>query len=313
MIKNWTWEMYGMVIRSWVTKAYIDQPCRFNTSATNIQRKAEVPTDYQLSESDLRFFIKNGFIGPFDCFSETEVTTLIAEALQKRQQPSPTFGIVTDRDLYLDSPRMLEFMRRPAIVDRCAQLLGPNLLVWRSQLFFKPPGGKEIQWHQASTYFLEDYLAPALVPPDRNELFQLTVWIALSDVTKQNGCLEFVPGTHDEIRPIKFGGTRGFYKVSFDLQFDFDPRKVLTIEMKAGQFILFSERMIHGSGPNRTDKMRFAMNYRVIPPNVRVYPRQRQHKAMHMGQSYSLANWGTALLRGKDEFGYNPRAPVGEK
>jgi non-heme Fe2+,alpha-ketoglutarate-dependent halogenase len=152
---------------------------------------------------------------------------------------------------------------------------------------------------------LEDYLAPVLVPPDRNELFQLTVWIALSPVTRENGCLEFIPGTHDRIRTIKFGGTKGFYKVSFDLQFEFDPTKVVPMEMLAGQFVLFSERMIHGSGPNRTDGMRLAMNYRVIPTSVRVYAHQTQHKAMHMGQSYSLEHWGTVLLRGKDEFGYN--------
>jgi hypothetical protein len=38
---------------------------------------------------------------------------------------------------------------------------------------------------------------------------------------------------------------------------------------------------------------------------VRVYYGQSQHRAMHMGQQYSLANWRAVLMRGVDEFGYN--------
>jgi len=236
------------------------------------------------------------------------VTALRTRLLRQRGRPSENFGIVTDRDLHLEIPEMLEFLRSPSILEVAAQLLGPDLLTWRSQLFFKDPGGREIQWHQASTYLLEDYLEPVLVPPDRNQLFQLTVWIALGPATKENGCLQFVPGTHDRIRTIRFGGEQGFYKVSFQLEFDHDPALVTTMEMKAGQFVIFSERVIHGSGPNHTNEMRFAMNYRLIPPYVKVYPDQNFHRAMHMGQSYSLEHWGTVLVRGTDPYGYNRRA-----
>lgn len=296
--------MYGVVIGSWVTRAYIDQPCVYKPPP-DFSPKADVDPKYRLSAEEIRSFHENGFIGPFDAFSTSEVESLIRVLSWKRRLPSENFHIVTDRDLHLESPQMMEFMRSPAILERAAQILGPNLLCWRSQLFFKPPGGREIQWHQASSYMLEDYLQPALVPPDRNELFQLTVWVALSPVDLENGCLQFVPGTHERIRTIKFGGPDGFYKVNFQLQFDCDPTKVVNAEMKAGQFIIFSERVIHGSGPNRSSGMRQAFNYRLVPTSVRIYPGQSRHNAMHMGQNYSLENWGAVLLRGTDEFGYN--------
>ncbi len=304
ILKNWTWSMYGVVIGSWVTRAYIDQPCVYK-KPSDFSPKANVDSEYRLSAEEIRSFHENGFIGPFDGFSESDVKSLIRVLTWKRRLPSENFHIVTDRDLHLESPQMMEFMRSPAILERAAQILGPNLLCWRSQLFFKSSGGREIQWHQASTYMLEDYLQPALVPPDRNELFQLTVWIALSPAKLENGCLQFIPSTHERVRTIKFGGPDGFYKVNFQLEFDYDPAKVVNAEMKAGQFIIFSERVIHGSGPNRSSEMRYAFNYRLVPTDVRIYPGQSHHNAMHMGQSYSLENWGAVLMRGADQFCHN--------
>ena len=304
ILENWTWSMYGVVIRSWVTRAYIDQPCVYKKPVNDLP-KAQVDSKYRLSPEQIRSFHENGFLGPFDAFSEAEVKAFVGRMSLKRRLPSENYHIVTDRDLHLETPMMLEYMSCPAILERAAQLLGPNLVTWRSQLFFKPPGGREIQWHQASTYMMEDYLQPALVPPDRNELFQLTIWVALTATNSENGCLQFIPGTHDRIRTIKFGGPEGFYKVNFTLEFDFDPAKVRNVEMRPGQFIIFSERVIHGSGPNRTSETRYAFNYRLVPTNVRIYQGQSQHRAMHMGQQYSLENWRAVLLRGVDEFGYN--------
>jgi non-heme Fe2+,alpha-ketoglutarate-dependent halogenase len=301
--------MYGVVIRSWVTRAYIDQPCIYKKPST-FSPRTEVDAEYRLSPQEVQSFHEDGFLGPFDAFSQSEVQEFIRAVTLRRKLPSKNFGIVTDRDLHLEIPIILEFMSSPAILERAAQLLGPNLLSWRSQLFFKPSGGREIQWHQASTYMMEDYLQPALIPPDRNELFQLTIWVALSPATIENGCLQFVPGSHDRIRTIKFGGPRGFYHVNFRLEFDYDPLKVRHAEVNAGQFVIFSERVIHGSGPNQTDKTRCAFNFRLIPPTVQVYRNQRHHRAMHMGQQYSLENWRAVLLRGVDEYRYNRLASI---
>jgi hypothetical protein len=60
-----------------------------------------------------------------------------------------------------------------------------------------------------------------------------------------------------------------------------------------------------------------AVNFRLIPPNVRVYPDQRTHRAMHMGQVYSLDRWSLLLLRGEDRYELNKtkrlhRQPVTE-
>lgn len=308
LMENWTWGMFGVVLKSFVTRAYIDQPCRF--VPVPLTNSVSVAPEYRLSPEEIQGFNEKGFIGPFDAFPLNQVKRNAIELLWRRKFPS-RLGIVTDRDRHFDTPVLLEMMRHPAILERAAQLLGPDLLCWRSQIFLKEPGGKAIQWHQASTYMMEDYLEPALQPPDRNQLFQLTVWIALDDATIDNGCMKFIPGSHNQIRTIRFGGGDGFYHVSFRLEFDHDPAKEVSLEMKAGQFIIFSERTIHGTGPNITNDRRMAVNFRLIPPTVKAYAGgSRVHRAMHMGQQYSLDNWGALLMRGEDRYKLNKMVDI---
>jgi non-heme Fe2+,alpha-ketoglutarate-dependent halogenase len=316
ILQNWTWGMFRVVMGSWITRAYIDQPCTLRTPQPLIP-KASADLRYALSPSDLQFFYDNGYLGPYPAFSSGQIEQLARSLMLRRTQPSYLYGFPTDRDLHFEDDLLLEFLAEPAILERAAQLLGPDLACWRSQVFLKPPGGSAIQWHQASTYMMEDYLEPALHPPDRNELFQLTIWIALDDATRENGCMQAYPGSHKEIRTIRFGGNEGFYKVNFTLEFESRPEDAVSLEVPAGHFILFSERVIHGSGPNTSTKRRMAVNFRLIPPNVRVYPDQRTHRAMHMGQVYSLDRWSLLLLRGEDRYELNKtkrlhRQPVTE-
>ncbi len=304
ILKNWTWGMFRVVIGSWVTAAYIDQPCTLKVPSPMVA-KAEVLPEYSLSADELQGFYDRGYLGPYPAFSADEVKDLAASLLTRRNFPNYVYGIVTDRDLHFEDELLLKFLNHPAIIERAAQLLGPDLACWRSQVFLKEAGGRAIQWHQASTYMMEDYLQPALQPLDRNQLFQITVWIALDPATVHNGCMQVLPGTHKEIRKIRFGGDDGFYQVNFNLEFQEDPKSAIPLEVPPGHFILFSERVIHSSGPNTSNDRRMAVNFRLIPPSVKVYPDQQVHRAMHMGQHYPLDRWALVLLRGEDRYQVN--------
>lgn len=305
IMANWTDRMFGILIRSRVKRAYPDQPCTLN-HPSSYAPKADVADEYRMSEDDIRHFYEKGYVQPFDAFSAEEMQAFYEEIEVARRAKSPHYDFVTDRDHHLSLPTLMEFIRRPAIVERCAQLLGPDLLMWRSQFFYKPPHGDAIQWHQASTYLVEDYMSPALIPPDRDELFQLTIWVAVDPATKENGCLRVIPGTADGIRTITFGGgDESFYEASYASDFDFSSAEPDYIEMQPGQALIFSERTIHGSAANTSNRSRSAFNFRVIRPDTRVYKDKTVHRARHMGQKYNLGRWGCVLLRGEDRFGLN--------
>ena len=301
IIKHWDFRVYWVLISSGLTRAYIDQPCEFKVPE-NCQPKVVVEPKWRLSEKQLRQFYEDGFIGPLDAFSSEEMADFRKDMLEAEKSVSKTYGFVTPRDRHFENPRLWGYMKHPAITERLAQILGPDLLVWRTQMFHKPPKAPAIQFHQASTFMVEDYQVPALHPANRDEIFQLTVWIAVDDATYENGCLDFVRGSHSSIRTIKFGGEEGFYNAAYSLEYDRDPSKVVRVPCKSGQFIIFMERCIHGSQANTTDRHRLAFNLRAIPTNVAVYPGVKKYRSVYNGGKYHLDNWGVVQLRGEDRY-----------
>lgn len=303
IVQNWTWEMFWVLISSRITRTPIDQTCRYKPPAS-FEPRIKTRPEFQLTEDQIRGFHEKGYIGPFDAFSPEELKEFREELVAAQDTVSKTYNFVTPRDRHFEMPSLMEKMRSPAIVDRAAQLLGPDLLSWRSQIFYKMAGAPRIQWHQASTFMVEDYLDPAIFPVDRDELFQLTVWVAIDPATKENGCLEFACGRMDRIYSINFGKNHGegFYQANFDLEFPLKDTKVDQVEVKPGQFIMFTERCVHGSGPNNSQKDRLAFNFRVIPTNMKVYPNKKYYRSVYNGGKYYLDNWGVVLLRGEDRY-----------
>ena len=301
VVNNWTHEMYWELIRSGFTRAFIDQPCYFKMP-TSFKPKAQVDPKHSMSEDEIRKFYTQGFIGPFEAFSHDEMMDFKREVLALENEKSKAYGWATPRDRHFESPRLWNYMKSPAITERVAQILGPDLLCWRSQIFYKGPKAPTIQWHHASTFMVEDYQDPAIFPADRSEIFQLTVWIAVDDATHENGCMRFAPGTHDRMRPIKFGGEEGFYNAAYTLDFDENKVPWHEVPVKAGQFIIFTERCVHGSGPNTTDRYRLAFNLRVIPTNVAAYPNKKYYRSVYNGGKYFLDKWGVCQLRGEDRL-----------
>ena len=304
IVSNWTEPMFLVLIKSNITRAYPDQTCTLKKPA-DCSPKTEADAEVRLSKEDIEGFYDRGYLPPFDAFSEDEISAFGEEIRKVREEPSETYGFVTDRDRHFEMPTMMELLRRPAILERAAQLLGPDLLCWRSQFFYKPPRGDAVQWHQASSYMVEDALEPALLPPDRDELFQLTIWVAVDPATKANGCLRVIPGTAKGIRTVTFGGDEGFYHSRYTMDLDFDTAPVDYIEARPGQVIIFSERTVHGSSANSTDNSRSAFNFRLIRPDTVVYKDKKYHRAAHMNQKYRLDNWGCILMRGKDTHRLN--------
>ncbi len=76
--------------------------------------------------------------------------------------------------------------RSPALVALVEALIGPQVSVSFSQIFFKPPaGGGPKPAHQDNYYFGPNHIEGVV-----------TAWIALDDATLENGCLYFGDGSN---------------------------------------------------------------------------------------------------------------------
>ena len=85
---------------------------------------------------------------------------------------------------HLVFPWVNELMRNETILDMVEDLIGPNIIVWTSHLYPKEPRDQKfISWHRDSSHW----------GLETNNI--LTVWIALTSATRQNGCMQMLPGS----------------------------------------------------------------------------------------------------------------------
>ncbi len=326
LVRSWDSSMLLTFIFSFGRRFYTDQNCTLK-DPPSFQPLIRTKPEWQFSEQDIRSFYENGFIGPITLWTPEEMVEIrrkVDAALDRKSAVYPQ-AKNHHRDRYIDVPEFWEVIDTPQIVERLAQLLGPDLLVWRSQIFNKQPGDGEITWHQASTYMVEQRIKAAIEPADLNKLFQLTTWIAIDDAFPGNGCMHFLKGTHRRMWTVyraKGGGPRlmgnppeiakliagegRFMKAqSATLEVPITEDMVVPMPLKSGQCVIFAERTIHGSPPNTSDKRRFGFTFRTIRTDVQVYREEDTHEVTYLKESYDLEKWGCALLRGEDKHHLN--------
>jgi non-haem Fe2+, alpha-ketoglutarate-dependent halogenase len=296
-------------------------------------------TDFVLSPDELASFHRNGYIGPLTVYTPEEMDdmwkTVRREALDRSHAAYPEVDSsvgapnIFNYDRHLDIDLLARHVRNRRIVDRVASILGPDLLCWRTEFFPKYPGDEGTDWHQADTFANASGKPQLLWPGESEDDFgagTLTVWTAFTESTRENGCLQLIPGTqnkmnydetkhmdYDEQRinsEVKDGVPRGFFGYDYrQLQKDPDWRPAeedaVSLTMEKGQCVIFWSTLMHASLPNiskgRNYRMGFATRY--VPTKVRVYP-DTDHIEEY-GGSISLENWSAVLARGVDTFGHN--------
>jgi phytanoyl-CoA hydroxylase len=133
----------------------------------------------------------------------------------------------------------------PRILDIIESLIGPDIKLFGSQCFMKPPGGVEKPYHQDSAYFT--------IEP--REL--VTCWTALDDATIDNGCLWVIPGSHrgpllDHDQPWQVGDRVDMQVRDEQIEFD----REVPNELTAGSCSFHHSMLLHRSGSNQTDRPR---------------------------------------------------------
>jgi non-heme Fe2+,alpha-ketoglutarate-dependent halogenase len=296
---------------------------------------AQSPT-FDLSDEELQRFHAQGYIGPFTLWSPEEMAArwskVRRQLFDRSHAAYPVDGAVSggnniaNYDRHLDVPYLGEHIARPEIGHRVRSILGPDLLCWRTEFFPKYPGDEGTDWHQADT-FANASGSPQIIWPEDSEFGgTITVWSAFTEATEETACLRFIPGTHknryyDESKGMKYnpsknanvekdGVRRGFFGYDYrELQVDPnwspDESKAVSMEMRAGQFIIFWSTLMHASCPHagKTSDVRIGFASRYVPTRVRIYP--DTDVVEEYGGSIPLTHYGAVLVNGKDEYGYN--------
>lgn len=125
------------------------------------------------------------------------------------------------------------------------QLCGPDMRLDYDQLLAKRPGSLDavFAWHQDLAYW-------PLTPDTRT----VTCWLAIDDATEENGCLQFVPGSHLEPTLRRHAPLMREREKSHTLVAEMNEGRdpILPMPIRRGDVLAFRERVLHGSGGNRS-------------------------------------------------------------
>lgn len=196
-----------------------------------------------------------GFVVFEDVFSPEQIAdldeTLSQFDLRMREQLAEVGGasgisrkdeiVFTDHIAERDE-KVLAFVAGPECVALCNAFIGPDSSLYWNQTVYKQPEGERIfPWHQDDAY----------TPVDPSPY--LTLWLAISDATEENGCISVLPGSHkDGLRPHE-NSPIGLVGYPADA-----PDQGLMVPIKAGSLIAFWSLTLHKSGANRSKGIRKA-------------------------------------------------------
>ncbi len=269
--------------------SYDEEVAQLNRELRYFPLKNDSPK--KLSDEQIQFFNEKGYIKGFEIFNK-----------EKADENRKNFDSILEKflnsgkgsyaiDRYQDRIKEIwDLANNSKIVSYVTDLLGSNVVCWATHYFCKLPGDdKGVAWHQDCTYWP--------VTPSKT----ITVWLAIDDADFENGCMQFIPGSHVHglIEPRKSNASE---KNVLSLTVD-DPGKYgeqpVDVELKAGRISIHSDLLLHGSLPNKSDRRRCGLTLRYAPVDVRAYWDWNKHSIIVSGEDPS-GHWANIPRPGDD-------------
>ena len=220
---------------------------------------------FRLDDEALRCWQESGYVAGVRVLEEAQVEALLRELEPLFDPAHPGNGLFhefhanesghPERILFHAlgawriSPAFHDALWNPAFTVPARQLLGGAVRFWHDQLFCKPAHhGGFVAWHQDYSYWTRT-----------QPMQHLSSWIALDPSDLENGCLQYVPGSHRwNLLPITglAGDMRAIESVlTPEQREDFRP---VPIELKPGEAAFHHPLLVHGSLASRSARPRRA-------------------------------------------------------
>lgn len=222
---------------------------------------------YRLSDEQVAFFNENGYLPNVKLLDHQQVDQLREELtgimdpanpdhdllyeFHTNQSEDPDKVIFHSLGHWRMTPGFHDILWNPAFVMAAYQLLGENgVRFWHDQLFCKPAKhGGVVAWHQDYSYWTRT-----------TPMAHLTAWVGLDDASKENGCLQYIPGSHKWgllDKPALTGEMLGLTEFLNEEQTKLLDSPV-AIEMERGYATFHHPLLVHGSFENLSERPRRA-------------------------------------------------------
>ncbi|MBK7639515.1 MAG: phytanoyl-CoA dioxygenase family protein [Bacteroidetes bacterium] len=235
-----------------------------------------------LKEDNQKLFERNGYVKLDNVLTQGEVNELLkihseAEDSEKYEaKKDKYFGSFSFKDKCLvENIRTQTFNILTPILDRNVD----------TSVAFMPLGGGYCINPPHSIEGCFPHQDPSSV--DEVEFYSMSMWISLTDMNAQNGCLHIIPGSHlwgNICRNINYTWAFNDYN---DKLWDF----LIPIPLKAGDILFFDFSTIHASSKNTTDKSRIGLNVPILPIHAQkfcFYPAKSINTVMQKLDVYTI-------------------------
>lgn len=194
-------------------------------------------------------FVKDGFVVVKQLFTPEEAEELKHEAsaimskhgVEEDNSIGVFLGFVSESSLFKEAAA------KSALVDVLKEVVGDYVIFLNDKMVFKNASTDYgSPWHQDHPYW--------------NGSHKYSVWIALDDATKENGCLRVIPGSHLTGIILHDGeATDGKGFANRLNEAAIDETKIVDLQVSRGDAVVFHDLLIHASYPNKSGADRWAL------------------------------------------------------
>lgn len=196
---------------------------------------------------------ETGIIGPVAVLTAEECVRM--KALLQAAPPPVDWG----KGHAANSTAFHQLASHPAIVDRVAEIIGGDVMLWGSSLITKKPG-QEHPWHTD-------------IETSADKPGTVTVWMGLENTNRESS-LRLIPYSHRFGMTIQqraaLAGKRRTEVTAEDVMSwarEFDPRcELVQLDVTDGEAVLFDGRIWHGSLNTRQEGVRTAVLLQYATP-----------------------------------------------
>jgi chlorinating enzyme len=216
-----------------------------------------------LDHDQIKTYDRDGFLFPLPLLSVQE-TAVLRQGIEKTQARARNVANMfqyTFNVPHLVIPEVHTLVTRPDVLDYVEAIMGPDIMLWAASFFIKEAKTSDfVSWHQDLRYWGLD-----------DDAHEMTVWLAISDVTPENGAMRFIPGSHRSglVEHRDTFAENNQLTRGQELAIDVDESSAVTVALKAGEISLHHGSLFHASGPNNTAERRIGLAIRYIRPEMR--------------------------------------------
>ena len=232
---------------------------------------------FKLNKPQIDFFHQQGYLSGIRILSDDQVEILRQELAQlvdpsraghelfyefhSNESSDPNTVLFHALGAWRIAPGFHDLLWNQRFTVPASQLLEGPVRFWHDQLFCKPAHhGGVVAWHQDYSYWTRT-----------QPLAHLTCWIGLDGSTRENGCLQYIAGSHlwPDLPITGLAGDMDAINAVLTEEQRRQFARPVAVELKKGEASFHHPRLVHGSFANHSNRSRRATVINVIRDGVR--------------------------------------------